>query len=285
MKMTINTKILFLPYMLLKCRAFRTSPTGPSSRGRPWFSSENSNTNLSPPSTGVDPGAAELKDDLIALSEKTRRGFSASKKDRDEARRIIDQLSKLSPSVEPASSYYENGGTNEGVTVAGQWTLIYTDAPDITTLDAGPFSAAKLGRIGQDCNPPYIKNVIEWRKPDWAASLPFSGSESSKVLQKVCCEASASPDKPQSVDLKLLGLEIQGAYDDEGGESNDRRGLGESLLNGPAFFFNENPINLRGPLTAPFGKFDILYLDSDMRITKTYQGYFAVNVREGNPWF
>lgn len=269
----------------IHCSAFRTSPTAPSGRGRLLFSSETSVADLSQLSTEIDPRASELKDDLIALAAKTRRGFSASKKDRDEARRIIYDLSKLSPSVEPAASYYETTKANEGFSVAGQWTLIYTDAPDITTLDAGPFSTAKLGRIGQDCSPPYIKNVIEWRKPDWAASFPFSGSESSRVLQKVCCEASASPEKPKSVDLKLVGLEIQGTYDDEGEERNDGRGLGDTLRKGPASFFKENPVNLRGPLTAPFGKFDILYLDNDMRITKTYQGYFAVNIREENSWF
>jgi hypothetical protein len=170
-------------------------------------------------------------------------------------------------------------------TLSGKWTLIYTDAPDITSLDGGPFATAKLGRIGQECNPPSIKNVIEWTRPDWASSLlPFvRDDESSRVLQKVCCEGSATQQNPKSVDLKLVGLEILGM---QGMDSGDDNSAGfDSFLGGPAALFERNPVKLQGLLTAPFGKFEILYLDDDMRITKTYQGYVAVNVREANPWF
>lgn len=160
--------------------------------------------------------------------------------------------------------------------------MIYTDAPDITSLEGGPFSTAKLGKIGQECDPPSIKNVIEWQRPDWAASLPFSGSDSSRVLQKVCCEGSASSDKPKEVDLKLLGLELSGM---NGSTVDDAQGGLGSLLNGPASLFESNPVKLQGPLTAPFGKFELLYLDDDMRITKTYQGFVAVNIREKEEWF
>ncbi len=175
-----------------------------------------------------------------------------------------------------------------GSTLAGKWTLIYTDAPDITSLEGGPLSTAKLGRIGQECEPPMIKNVIEWSRPDWAASLPFSGGESSRVLQKVCCEGSSTPNNPKMVDLKLVGLELSGMNGgtDSGERGEDSNGL-SAFFNGPAALLESNPVKLQGPLTAPFGKFDILYLDDDLRITKTYQGFFAVNIREedGNEWF
>lgn len=167
--------------------------------------------------------------------------------------------------------------------------MIYTDAPDITSLDSGgPFATAKLGRIGQECNPPSIKNVIEWLPPDWASSLPFiSYDESSRVLQKVCCEGSATPQYPKVVNLKLVGLELLGEKGTESGDGDEgSRNIGfNSIFGGPAALLETNPLKLRGPLAAPFGKFEILYLDDDMRITKTYQGYVAVNVREADPWF
>ena len=77
--------------------------------------------------------------------------FSASRTDRDKANKIINNLAKYSPSDQPAAAYYKenSGDTSMKRTLAGKWTLIYTDAPDITSLDAGPFSTAKLGRIGQ----------------------------------------------------------------------------------------------------------------------------------------
>lgn len=238
--------------------------------------------------TGVvpDPEAARLKDDLIALAAATRRGFSASRSDRERAKRIIGDLSGRSPSDEPASAYYGGGGGSDNrASLAGKWTLVYTDAPDITSLEGGPLSTAKLGRIGQECFPPSIKNVIEWRRPDWASSLPFSaaGGEGSRVIQKVCCEGSATSKGPKTVDLKLLGLELSGASD--GGADGAGAGGLSALLKGPAALLEDNPVKLQGPLTAPFGKFDILYLDDDMRITRTYQGYYAVNIREEEDWF
>lgn len=236
------------------------------------------------PEVTLDPEAVQLKDDLVALAATTRRGFSASRTDRDKAKKIINKLSKYSPTDEPAAAYYTDGDGSSSArsTLTGKWTLIYTDAPDITSLDGGPFSTAKLGRIGQECDPPTIKNVIEWQRPDWASSLPFSGGESSRVLQKVVTEGSATPDNPKMVDLKLLGLELTGV--DESDESGQEGGL-NALLNGPAALFQNNPVKLQGPLKGPFGRFNILYLDHDMRITKTYQGYLAVNVREENAWF
>eukprot|EP00573_Skeletonema_grethae_P008491 CAMPEP_0201698728 /NCGR_PEP_ID=MMETSP0578-20130828/20552_1 /ASSEMBLY_ACC=CAM_ASM_000663 /TAXON_ID=267565 /ORGANISM="Skeletonema grethea, Strain CCMP 1804" /LENGTH=217 /DNA_ID=CAMNT_0048185337 /DNA_START=84 /DNA_END=733 /DNA_ORIENTATION=+ len=212
----------------------------------------------------------QLKDDIVALASSTSRGFSASRKDRDEAKNIINQLSKLSPTEEPAAAYYSTSSDAQAVSedvvpsLAGKWTLIYTDAPDITSLDA-PLSIQKLGRIGQECNPPLIKNVIEWKRPTWASALPFSGDEESRILQKVVTEGSSTPTDNPTVDLKLVGLEISGS---NGSTEETNSGL-MKLLNGPAAFFEQNPINLQGPLKGPFGKFDILYLDDEMRITKT----------------
>ncbi|KAL7446783.1 hypothetical protein ACHAXM_011243 [Skeletonema potamos] len=224
----------------------------------------------------------QLKDDLVALASSTRRGFSASRKDRDKAKKIINELSKLSPAEEPAAAYYATSSEaqarsedNNVPSLAGKWNLMYTDAPDITSLDGAPLSIQKLGRIGQECNPPFIKNVIEWKRPDWASSLPFSGDEDSRILQKVVTEGTSTPADNPTVDLKLVGLEISGTNTDG------------SFLSGPAALFQNNPIKLQGPLKGPFGKFDILYLDDDMRITKTYQGFYAVNIRQDkeNEWF
>jgi hypothetical protein len=191
-----------------------------------------------------------------------------------------------SPSDEPACAYYREKETSgvDRSTIAGKWTLIYTDAPDITSLDGGPLAMAKLGRIGQECSPPSIKNVIEWQRPDWASSLPFSGGVESRVLQKVCCEGSATQNNPKVVDLKVTGVEILGMNGGDDLVGGDNRSM-KTFLNGPAALLERNPVKLQGPLTAPFGKFEILYLDDDMRVTKTFQGFFAVNKRDENPWF
>jgi hypothetical protein len=236
----------------------------------------------------------QLKAELLALAESTRRGFSASKLEKEQVKRIINKLSLYSPTNEPAAAYYSNNNndtTERSNTIAGKWTLVYSDAPDITSLDNNPplpflLPTAKLGRIGQECNPPSIKNVIEWQRPNWVSFLPplsniVVGDESSRIIQKVCLEGSATPDQPMVVNLKVVGLEFMGISSGSGGVG----GAG-----GPAAYLESNPITLQGgPLsssgTLQFGKFDILYLDDTMRITKTFQGYFAVNVREEVSWF
>ena len=137
---------------------------------------------------------------------------------------------------------------------------------------------AKLGKIGQECSPPYIKNVIEWKRPDWASSLPFSGSERDRVLQKVCCKGKADKNKPTTVDLKLVGIEFTGVGEKAGDVIDNSNG-------GPAALFQNFPVQLEGPLSLMFGKFHILYLDDDMRVTKTYQGFTTINIREEIEWF
>ena len=237
--------------------------------------------------TASRPEAIRLKDELLALASSTGRGFSASGPQRDRARKILYELGGLNPTPEPARSYYtgEAGPSSSssgmvGPTGEGKWTLVYTDAPDITSLDSGPFAAAKLGRIGQECDPPLIKNVIEWRRPDWAASLPFSGGESSRVLQKVCTEGKADPQNPKIVQLTVVGLDIMGSPCGDGAPAG--------MEAGPAWLLETlGPVELRGPLSGviPFGQFEIIYLDEDMRVIKTGQNYLAVNVRNDEEWF
>jgi PAP_fibrillin len=152
----------------------------------------------------------KLKKDLTSLAARTLRGFEATSKDRKAARAMIDELARFNPTREPAAAYYKNdygrastSTASSTPTLAGKWTLIYTDAPDITSLQQS--ITAELGRIGQECEPPYIRNVIEWKKPSWAANLPWSGTEkssqesSARIIQKVVTEGSATPDRPTTV--------------------------------------------------------------------------------------
>ena len=248
-------------------------------------------TSSSATATVVDPKGAKIKQEFLELADRTNRGFQASNTDKKRARELIYDLARYNPSKEPASPYYSKEmaeSSSSSATLAGKWTLVYTDAPDITGLDTSrnPLSTAKLGRIGQECKPPYIKNVIEYRRPDWAANLPFSGTEDSRVLQKIVTSGSATPDKPFLVELKAVGLEL------EAGESKDESDTGgdfRSLIQKkglPAGLLMTNPVDLKGPLTAPFGRFEILYLDDEFRVIQTYQNYLAVNrrIKVGEEW-
>eukprot|EP00277_Geminigera_cryophila_P021338 CAMPEP_0179481526 /NCGR_PEP_ID=MMETSP0799-20121207/59238_1 /TAXON_ID=46947 /ORGANISM="Geminigera cryophila, Strain CCMP2564" /LENGTH=93 /DNA_ID=CAMNT_0021294189 /DNA_START=25 /DNA_END=306 /DNA_ORIENTATION=- len=39
------------------------------------------------------------------------------------------------------------------------------------------------------------------------------------------------------------------------------------------------PLDFQLPAALPFGEFEILYYDGDLRVVKTTQGYYGVNVR------
>lgn len=55
-------------------------------------------------------------------------------------KQIVNELSAVSPTDEPAAAYYKDVSFGSGTTLSGKWTLIYTDAPDITSLEGGPLS-------------------------------------------------------------------------------------------------------------------------------------------------
>jgi hypothetical protein len=244
-------------------------------------SQEENNGNDEPAPDDDDEQILRLKNELLILALKTDRGFKASRERRQEAVQIIDSLAALNPTAEPASPYYEDQTYIPGPNMSGKWTLVYTDAPDITSL-ASSSPTAKLGRIGQECNPPYIKNVIEWKRPDWAEALPFSGTRESRILQKVCTKATASPNDPLQLNLDLAGIELVTA-DDEQEESSFWDAIQNDGL--PVGLLKQAPVVLEGPATVPFGKARILYLDDQMRILRTQQNFVAVNVRSEPDWF
>jgi hypothetical protein len=241
-------------------------------------------------SSVTDPEAVQLREKLLELAEATKKGFSASPSQKKRAREIIFDLARFNPTKEPLAPYYTDDSLYTAdesvVSLAGKWELVYTDAPDITALDTSrnPLATAKLGRIGQECSPPFIKNVIEWQRPDWAEQLPlpFTGNEDSRILQKVCTKATASPDKPFVMNLKLAGFELVAPPSskevDTLRDAIEQEGL-------PAGFLRNKPVELQGPLTAPFGEFELLYIDEEMRIVRTGQNYVAVNLRVTDEWF
>jgi hypothetical protein len=307
MMMTVRTAVVLLTITTLQLSVLAFSPSAITQNRNSWRQSSLSSTpsgswvggaydpetqTSSSPKTEATSSdiekASQLKQALLTLAAETKRGFKATSKQRQRARELIFQLGDLNPTAEPARAYYPDSissGTTSSIPagpgLTGKWTLAYTDAPDITSLDSGPNSVATLGRIGQECKPPTIKNVIEWKRPEWAASLPFSGTDDSRVLQKVVTSASASPDKPTIVDLKLAGFEVSTDSDNQEEDlpqAIQSKGLIAGLL-------QARPVNVQG-LKAPFGQFEILYLDDELRIILT-RTYVAVNLRMStdNEWF
>jgi hypothetical protein len=260
--------------------------------------SEDDNNNTDAANVAMRQLREEIKGQILSLAASTARGFEATPSERDQMKDLIFDLGDTfdGAAAEPAAPYYEDAEIrfyDDKPTLEGSWTLVYTDAPDITGLDAGSStplpSLAQLGRIGQSCKPPYITNVIEWVKPSWAQNLPsflLPGEDTNaRILQKVVTEAKAVPSRPTQVDLTLVGLDVTArmSYDNDTSENNLQEAIKEKgLLVG---FLKTNPLELRGPLKTPFGKFTILYVDDELRIIRTYQSYPAINIQNKEEWF
>ncbi|GFH46675.1 hypothetical protein CTEN210_03149 [Chaetoceros tenuissimus] len=240
-----------------------------------------------------------LKLSLLMKAQDTKRGFQASKEQREEISALINDLSQLNPTSEPASSYYKSKTVSkDSPTIAGKWTLKYTDAPDITSLD--PVLSSSNSALGMLPSPPPLSKLARIGQDYEKGSKDEITEDGPRILQKVVCEASADPSKPTEIDLTLVGFELIGdtgtkkeEQSNDGEKSNPLNPFGlplpipdlNQLQDGPAAVLEANPIKLRGPLKSPFGKSNILYLDEDMRILKTNQGYVAVNMRDVDPWF
>ena len=148
--------------------------------------------------------------------------------------------------------------------LGGDWELLYTDAPDITGLtNSGPF--VRLKRIGQsiDDQAGRIANVIEYTGREW---LP-GRAEGDTLQQRVLLDYTVDGGG-RKVSLSLVGLSLL-----------PRQIAGVNLAAAP-------PLTLQGPLTLPFGDFECVYNDGDVRVVRTAQGYWSVNRRlaEGEGW-
>jgi PAP_fibrillin len=262
----------------------------------------------------------KLRQELIELGKRTERGFKASRSDRERAEKLIFDLAQYNPVREPVRTYYGEKHQNKNVdnndaaaaettsapSIQGKWTLIYTDAPDITGLGV-PSPFVTLGRIGQDCsNPPYIANVIEWCSPAWANKIPLlvgtnkNTNESARILQKVVTFGSAVPASPMVVDLNVAGLQLSSGTTTTTEvttsiESNDQNKTSSSndlstaidedglivgvLKQQQKDKPNIDLLKLDESRQPPFGSFEILYLDDTLRITKTSRNHYAINVR------
>ena len=165
-----------LRYTLLACVSFTTayqlSVRAPSVRAPALRSTLDD----APPTEPVDDTAdavAEAKDALLQAIAGTDRGFKKDKSMAASVRNAIHALSDAAKDLTP-------------VPLDGDWTLLWTDAPDITGLGSSLPFAPTLGRIGQEISAAdgTVVNVIEWRPASLLTTLRSELSEDS-VEQRV----------------------------------------------------------------------------------------------------
>eukprot|EP00968_Pinguiococcus_pyrenoidosus_P012820 scaffold1144_cov215-Pinguiococcus_pyrenoidosus.AAC.5 len=217
------------------------------------------------PARRIQLGRLAVESDVQAVSEESRRarevadakealclsmsslfmGFRASAEDK---RTVSDAIRKL---LSVASE--EDIVTD----LNGKWELLYSDAPDILGIRGGPL--AKLEFIGQDIDSlaMTIDNVIRYSPSDAMRSAFGSlGIANDRLEQRVLLSYEQDPMEPRTVTMRVRGTSI----------------APENTLGGR---LNLNPLELVGPTTLPFGQFEILYNDGDLRIVKTGRGSYG----------
>ena len=209
-------------------------------------------TEATPAATPADPvddtpdAVAEAKDALLQAIAGTDRGFKKDKSMAASVRNAIHALSDAAKDLTP-------------VPLDGDWTLLWTDAPDITGLGSSLPFAPTLGRIGQEISAAdgTVVNVIEWRPASLLTTLRSELAEDAVEQRVVTGFTEATPGDVKLV-LKGAGL-------------RPRRVLNRDLELGP--------YDTTGLFSLPFGEFKVLYNDGSLRVVKTGQNFYSVNER------
>lgn len=271
----------------------------------------------SPSSIGSSSTTREvLKQQLLSYGIQTKRGFQSSTTERKKIQQLLYQLAFFNPTPEPAEVYYNISATSEmtkgthhiaNLSLTGRWNMIYTDAPDIISLRNTPPALIELGRIGQDCTiPNTIMNVIEWVEPQWIrpllsqwdavwANRPATSSTTppittdapgavSRILQKIITTASSQPSQPTMIQLRLVGVSIDIPSDSKSLSRRWMELLPRQSIRFPPTMNQTTPgtttswMRTSSP-SLTLGEFEVLYLDEDLKVTRTGQGYYIVSQR------
>ena len=144
------------------------------------------------------------------------------------------------------------------VPLDGDWTLLWTDAPDITGLGSSLPFAPTLGRIGQEISAAdgTVVNVIEWRPASLLTTLRSELSEDSVEQRVVTGFTEATPGDVKLV-LKGAGLRPRRVLN---------RDLSWALTTRPVCF--RCPSGIQGPPQR-----------RPLRVVKTGQNFYSVNER------
>jgi len=191
-----------------------------------------------------------IKERLLSSLEGLDRGFKATREQRAKVEAIIDELVPTNSDPAPAETLLKEDS---------KWELLYSDAPDIV----GPGRGNGLGLspsngdIGQEFNATEgtITNLVELRPPGALSSLL---PKDSLLLQVVISARAVSPTR--------IGMKVKGT------RAVPRNFAGVDVSRLP-------PLKVDLPFNPPFGEFEVLFCDGDIRVVKTGQGYLGVNRR------
>jgi hypothetical protein len=210
---------------------------------------------------------AALKADLVRACALCDRGFSARPAQRRKIDALVEQLAPLSTCAEPTAGL--DGSVMEGrpTPIVGLWELVYTDAPDVSSLVVNPLTV--VGSIYQDIRqPPEVLNVIE------LSPRVLNAQRSLDTTFRVKVFARALARSPTRVGL---------AFEKFGGTPVSFFGADvPPWLSPPTLSLPSLPFGLAEPLAEQLRDgafFDVEYLDGDLLIIRQNRGGYFVSVR------
>ena len=129
-------------------------------------------------------------------------------------------------------------------------------------MQRDPWSTAKLGRVGQQCDPLRIANVIgRFLLRPALLEIGRQPCATKGCMRGICIARQSFHHRSQDTRSRI-------------GRPGRRRGLWSSLD------FGEQPCQVTGSRYLRLSECLTLYLDETTRITQTYQGSYAVNLRD-----
>ncbi|KAJ8605851.1 hypothetical protein CTAYLR_000529 [Chrysophaeum taylorii] len=174
---------------------------------------------------------ATVKRKVLGLCAGCDRGFGASGADRANVEDAIEELCGLRD-PEPLEALRK------------RWRLVYTSAPDVSTLAGNPL--VQLGGIYQDATEwPRIVNVID-ASPRWLSLAPPALGSAVEIIGRQKVITTATPKTETRVALTFERVEVA-----------------------PLRFFGAQVpdiFTLGVPLPPASGEFDVRYLDDDFLV-------------------
>ena len=210
------------------------------------------------------PTRIDSKTSLVRILEDLNYGVKATPADHQRIEELVQSLiSSRTPRVlAPVDAFFRSsfGYGRESPAAEGNWTLLYTNGPDVTGI--GKIPGVKLTYVGQ--------------KVDSGARLITNYVNVSGVLADTSQEVYVNINKRNSTALDLdfdsTRIKVRKVF-------GSSKFLGRSVDEWKPIEFKIDKEQFRKSLersnrSPPF--FNILYLDNDLRIQRTGEGYLFV---------
>lgn len=231
--------------------------------------------------TRVEEERTRIQKKLFGLAAACDRGFGASKKDREEIQAMVNQLVDTMTGTEPMfTKGLSPDRTTTPAMIEGVWKLVYTDAFDVLSLAASPFTLLQgiyqvIESSGRSVNVIDLASRVTPILP-----LPFADRFSSILRLKVFTEASARTPtrvglqfrKVEAVPIELLGFK---SVSFPSFQATLPQATLLDVAQATGVFSNSNDLP---------GFFDVLYLDKCcLVIRQNAPGGIFVSIRSEDP--